>query len=247
MRSLVLLACFGLLACGEVNNPDVDAPPPADGTPDGPPPPMPRLHLKMDDAPGDGVLDSAGTHVTSCPSQTTCPMPVAGQVGGGYLFYNTRITVSPATDLSPGTGYTLALWVRVDQAPDPALGNAIIAAKNLSDLDASYALSVSPNLVPQFYSSSEASQNLDGNGILPVGAFHHLAAVWNGNSKTIFLDAAQVGSGPAAQMPNNANLGMTIGQRQSVNMPLTFFGVVDDVQLFDRALSQAEIAAIMNP
>lgn len=257
MRSLLLVACLGFGACGEVKDQNSDAPPPPgdgaandmpvdDGPGDGSSNPTPKLWLKMDDPSGDGALDSAGTHVTNCQAPA-CPPQIAGKIGGAYQFAGHRLTVAPATDLAPGTGYTLALWVRVDQLPDPQLGNAIIAAKNLNDLDASYALSVNVNLVPQFYSSSEANQNLDGNSQLELGAFHHLAATWDGTVKILYVDGVKAGSGAASSMPNNNNLGMTIGQRQSTAMPLTFTGTIDELQVFDRALSQAEISAIMSP
>ncbi|HEU0034484.1 MAG TPA: LamG domain-containing protein [Kofleriaceae bacterium] len=243
-------------ACGEVkdNSGPADGPPmlgdgdivtdtplPGDG---GPLPTTAALWLRMDDPPMDGALDSAGTHVTSCTSSTSCPRQIAGKIVGAYTFAGTRLTVAPASDLAPGTGYTLALWVRVEQPPDPTLGNATIAAKNLSDLDASFALSVSPSLVPQFYSSSDASQNLDGQTTLVINTWHHLAATWDGTTKIIYVDGSRAGSGPATVMPNNAQLGMTIGQRLSTTMPLTFTGSIDDLFVFNRALTAAEVAQL---
>jgi hypothetical protein len=252
--SSVAIVCWLVAACGEVkenNPPPIDSSSPEANADTPPQLPMPRLHLKMDDPPDDGALDSAGSHVTSCVSATSCPRVVAGQIGSAYQFGGTRITVAPATDLSPGTGYTLASWVRVEQAPDSTLGNAVIAGKNLSDLDMSYALTVSPGLVPQFYSSSEAgaASNLDGaNGVLlGINEWHHLAATWNGSLKVIYIDGQRAGSGGATVMPNNNNLGMTIAQRQSVNMPLTFTGSVDELMMFDRALSDAEVAILAKP
>ena len=40
---------------------------------------------------------------------------------------------------------------------------------------------------------------------------------------------------------------MTLGERSSTTMPLTFSGAVDDLVFFDRALSAPEIAQLATP
>ena len=249
--------CVGAIGCGEVRKSDqADAFVPRDGTGTADAPmdastidapaiqTMAALWLQAEDSPTDGATDSAGTHVTTC---TACPALVAGRIGSAYAFTNDRLTVAAATDLQPGTAFTLAMWVRVDTAPPSSIGNAMVACKNLGDLDCSYALSVSPGLVPQFYSSSDTNSNMNGTVTMPLGTWHHVALTWNGNTKTLYFDGALNTSAAASTMASTASTGMTIGERLSTTMPLTFSGAVDDLVFFDRVLSAPEIAQLATP
>jgi hypothetical protein len=256
MQGWIWLVVVAAMGCGEVHGTQQDAFVPKDGPGNADAPgdtvtgdaaavqASAALWLPLDDNPNDGVTDAAGTHVTTC---TSCPTQVAGKVGSAYAFANNRLTVAAASDLEPGAAFTLALWVRVDSPPPASIGNAIIACKNLGDLDCSYALSVSPTLVPQFYSSSSTSPNMDGSVTLPLGTWHHLALSWDGTTKRIFFDGAPNTSGAATAIGSTAAGGMTIGQRQSTTMPLTFSGAVDELVFFTRALTDGEIAQLATP
>jgi hypothetical protein len=85
-----------------------------------------------------------------------------------------------------------------------------------------------------------AEEIVDGTA-LPVGSWQHVAVARSGNTVTIYLNGASVGSGPVtATLPNTAN--NFIGRSQ-YNDPL-FAGSLDDFRVYTRALSASEIAAL---
>lgn len=73
--------------------------------------------------------------------------------------------------------------------------------------------------------------------------WHHVAASWEPGSMAVFIDGAEVArqdSRSASINPAAATPFMIGGEHRT---PFGFVGLIDDVQLFDRAISASEIAA----
>jgi len=80
-----------------------------------------------------------------------------------------------------------------------------------------------------------------------AGAWHHGAVVWrNDGSGDFYFDGQPVGSGlPAGSITfTDPNRSVSVGARSAGNE--NFTGSLDDFGIFDRALTDAEILAIMN-
>jgi hypothetical protein len=80
--------------------------------------------------------------------------------------------------------------------------------------------------------------------VLPEGEWHHLAIVFNADgSKIVYLDGNFVGidttGGTLAQITSIYTPKFYIGSQVSVNNP--FNGMIDDVRIFNRALSSSQI------
>jgi hypothetical protein len=76
-----------------------------------------------------------------------------------------------------------------------------------------------------------------------VGQWYHLAVTRNGNIYTIFVDGIQVGSDVNAVAIPNANAPLTIGQAEELGF---MNGLLDEVTIYNRALTQGELQAIFN-
>ena len=74
-----------------------------------------------------------------------------------------------------------------------------------------------------------------------VGQFHHFAVTRSGNTFTFYADGTAVGSTVDSRSIPNAAAPLTIGQSEGIGF---FHGLIDEVQLFNRALSNAEIQRI---
>ncbi|PYK84022.1 MAG: hypothetical protein DME40_20010, partial [Verrucomicrobia bacterium] len=78
---------------------------------------------------------------------------------------------------------------------------------------------------------------LDGN-------FHHIAGSWDGSTMWLYVDGAVQGT-VANSTPANNTRALNVGFAWGAGTPLRFFrGIVDELEIFSRALSQAEIQAI---
>lgn len=84
-----------------------------------------------------------------------------------------------------------------------------------------------------------------GDGSLPVdGEWHHFASTYDGTELTYYLDGNLVNTEVqnGNMVPNDRD--MTIGCRS--NDGIQWGGVLDEIAIFHRALSEAEIQDIMN-
>src|SRR5207248_6431072 len=75
-------------------------------------------------------------------------------------------------------------------------------------------------------------------------AWQHVAATYDGSTMTIFVNGVAVGSTAATGTINSVTNDLVIG-RNIVNGQ-SFPGLLDEVELFNRAVSQSELQAIYN-
>ena len=79
-----------------------------------------------------------------------------------------------------------------------------------------------------------------------AGDWHHVVGTWDGATIRLYLNGVEVGSTPqTGTMDTSTNSILTIG---AANRPVIFHfdGLIDEVQLFDRGLTSAEVLAIYN-
>ena len=190
------------------------------------------LWLRFDDDPTDGAVDSAGMHVAIC---TPCPAAIPGKQNGAYNFKADLFTVTPTQDFAPGTGFTIALWVRLGSAPpDPF---ATLAARLGPGSAPTYAIFIQPDRTVTFYSTP--GDVLDGPA-LALDTWHHVALVWDGNVKRGYVDGIVVATEVigALQVANNP---LWLGSYGGQGLELD--GTLDEVYFYPRALSAAEVLA----
>lgn len=188
------------------------------------------MHLRMDDPPGDGVLDSAGMHAAACMS---CPSLVAGHDGMAYEFSNDLVAVADAIDLRPGTGFTVAAWIRTNMIAS----EGVIVAKTFQNSNATYWVSATTPMRSFFYTPNNSAS---GPNNLTNGAWHHLAMTWDGSDVRGYVNASQVASYGAPMLPSD-NGPLQIGGFRDGER---FNGAIDDVMFFNRALTAAEVAQL---
>jgi hypothetical protein len=85
------------------------------------------------------------------------------------------------------------------------------------------------------------------------GAFHFVAVTYDGANELVYLDGALIGSSPQfTQMGYATNYGYQIGTGDTMGWPagnggyFYFQGLIDEVEIFNRVLSQAEVQLIFN-
>lgn len=86
---------------------------------------------------------------------------------------------------------------------------------------------------------SGGTTNLIGVGPLALGAWNHVVIVMRGTTAEIWRDAVLVASGPVGYVPANAQSECGFGALHG----LPTHGVFDELAIYERALSPAQIAA----
>jgi hypothetical protein len=176
----------------------------------------------FDEATGASVRDASehGNHgITSGTAW------VSGKHGGALAFdgMDDWVTVADANSLDLTTGMTLEAWVK--PTGQQAVQAVIIKE---AESEAAYAL--------------DANESEGHAGPLPLKRWSHLAATYDASTLTLYVDGVVSrsvrGNGPLRQSDAPLRLGGNIWGEW-------FAGAIDDVRVYDRALSAAEIKADM--
>ena len=218
-----------------------------------PPPPSEGLvsHLRFDDPPGDGALDSArpGVNVPVSGSVTAA----AGQIDGSYNFNNGYVNLGNM-DVQ-GAGLTLAVWINPSSFVGWSRDGRILGKANGIDTEAHWwmlsTIRESDTVTRVRFRLKTQGGNtntlIGGSGNIPLNTWTHVAATFDGTNMRIYVNGELNGTqGKVGTLAQNASVPVWVG-----NTPVTndkpWAGRIDDARIYNYALSQAEIQSIMNP
>jgi hypothetical protein len=189
------------------------------------------------------VTDATGAHpatVVGAPTYT------AGKVGQAIKFDGLRDYVD-----SQGTynlaSYTVALWFRVDG------GTGQRDVFSLYDEQAvgghGILLEIGDPATVRFLHRSPVSATGGGTSIYSTstygdGAWYHLAAVKSATMMYLYINGELAASGADSTVFDKALARMAVGVLKADNLTRYLPGAVDDLYLYGRALSQAEVASL---
>jgi hypothetical protein len=188
---------------------------------------------------GGTVVDRTGGNngTISGATRTT-----SGRFGRALTFdgSNDVVTVPHDTVLNPATAFTVEGWVR----PQSGTGMRLLAAKERGSGFA-YALYSRGSLVtPMARIFTSSDQSTIGSSALANDAWTHLAMTWGGGTLRLYVNGSQVSSRNVGTTAPGGTGPFRIG---GAGVSSAFFrGRIDEVRMYDRALSAAEIAVDMN-
>ena len=166
----------------------------------------------------------------------------AGKIGGALTFdgVNDWVTVPDAASLDLTNRATLEAWVY-----PTALGldwrTALLKEQSGQLVYALYANNDINRPSGHVYTSGDLFTN--GTSALPLNTWSHLAMTWDGTTQRLWLNGAQVGSrAVTGTLPNSAGVLRFGGNNVWAEW---FAGRLDEIRVYDRALTQAELQADM--
>jgi hypothetical protein len=189
---------------------------------------------------GTTATDRSGNGRTATISGAT--WTTDGHAGTALSFDGTNdlLTVADANALDLTTGMTLEAWVK----PITLSGWRTVLLKEApGGLTYSlYAHDNAPRPATTIVASGERSAL--GTSALALNAWTHLVATYDGSQLRIYVNGIQVGSTPATGSMTASNLPLRIGGNTIWGE--YFRGVIDEVRIYNRALTLAEIQQNMN-
>jgi glucose/arabinose dehydrogenase len=166
----------------------------------------------------------------------------SGKFGRALSFdgVNDRVDVPDAASLDLTTGMTLEAWVK----PTTNAGWRTAILKELGASDLAYALYTSDGAKPRAETRTGAYNTAAGTAALPLNAWSHLASTYDGATLRFFVNGVQVGAkSVTGSMPATANP-LRIGG--NIVWGEYFSGLIDEVRVYNRALTATEIGTDMN-
>src|SRR6266536_5127219 len=214
---------------------------------------------KLDDGTGTNALDSSGlgNHGTLLNGPTW----VSGILGGALSFdgSNDYVEVPYSASLNITSAVTLSAWISQDAL---VAGNKEIIFKGADALNTSsrvnYGLRATASGKIAFVYRDAADTIFPvyqtATAVIAAATTYHVAVVHtfgNGGATKIYLNgvsqSASWTQGTGNETPMTASKPLWLGSIQSSGVPVNYWnGDLDDVRVYNRALSATEIASLAN-
>ena len=162
-----------------------------------------------------------------------------GKLGQGFNFDGGDDRIN-APNINVTSTFSLSAWIK----PTSVASTYAIMGER-SGTSRTWAFYVRPTGQLGFTLSAINDYNSSSAGLL-AGVWQHVIAVINGTSLTIYKDGVSVYSTTMANTVVNDSTALGIGDQNGDSASSPFLGSLDDVRIYNRALSQAEITALYN-
>jgi CubicO group peptidase (beta-lactamase class C family) len=208
--------------------------------------PMLMAHWTLDEAEGMFGVDSAGDNDGTVHGEPHW-QPTEGKIDGALEFDGVNDYVSTAFVLNPADGaFSVAAWIR-----DGAPGQVIISQLDghgtgeiwlcVDTSNGNLMTSLMPQKIGRY-----SPQPLISEYIISDGQWHHISFVWDGSYRILYADGIEVAKDTAAQNTlKSATGGLYIGADKTRGAGTFFSGLIDDVRIYNEALTAEEIAALV--
>jgi hypothetical protein len=181
------------------------------------------LHYNFD----DNVLDQAGNNHGSVDGTSSY---VSGRIGKAFDFDgNTQILLSNEIPLASGS-YSLSFWFNYASS---AIDQVFFTDYDYSYNNKGFFIMASSNKFG-FWNDGQ----VDIGNVLDQNVWNHAVLIYNSGTATLYVNGVNVGSVPAADIIFSG-----IGD----NIPgESNYGLIDDLRVYNRALSSSEVTALYN-
>ena len=177
----------------------------------------------------------------NCP--TNSPLWVLGKISNALQFngFSNNILVNNSSNLNFSTSMSVSAWIKWNINPSTGLAYATIVNKNG---DSQYRLQHNgTNSKFEFGIKTNTGGTYVTSLISPViGVWYHLVGTWDGNLIKLYVDSVLQQTGTRGGSIPGSSVPVKIGSSSSDAR--WFNGIIDEVCLWDKALSQEEVNQI---
>jgi len=181
---------------------------------------------------------SKAANICSC-SGTACPAYTSsGEFGGAYTFNGSSkyITCGSAANLNPTNALTIEAWIK----PSSLSGErAIVHKQNWVNMTGYYLETDAKKA--EFALGNGTNISLTGNTSLLTGTWYHIAGVLSNGIMTLYVNGKSDGTKAFTGTIKTGTESLLVGKNAYWNGEY-FNGSIDEVRVYNRALSANEIA-----
>jgi hypothetical protein len=203
------------------------------------------LFHQLNEASGTTATDSSGNSNTG--TLVNSPTWTTGYSSGGVSFdgSNDAVTVPASATLNNLSAITISAWMRPNNSGENSFGRIIQKTGGFM-----LYLSSGNQVVFEVPYSTTAVKRQSSNNVVSYGTWTHVVVTWTGsatgNTIHIYLNGTEVGylattNGSGTRADDSAGA-LNIGNNAAQDR--TFNGILDEVRVYNRALTPTEVAAL---
>ena len=196
----------------------------------------------FEEAQGTTTADASGNANQGTLEGGTSWTPT-GKYGGALFFdgVNDNVRVEDSASLDLTGGMTVSAWVRPQTLTQ---WRTVVMKEQPSNLSYGLYANATANTPATEAYIGGAVRRASGGGQIPLNAWTHLAGSYDGGLIRMYVNGVQVGQTARTGGITTSNSPLRIGGNSV--WPEWFHGLIDDVRVYQRALSATEIQADMN-
>ena len=197
----------------------------------------------MDDT-ANNTADVIGGVNGTCGTVQECPVPTEGHHGGAFMFDASKDCIEvPDIGQLPSTTFTVAIWGRVD-APDACAAFAKRVDVGGMTLNSWQIYTTSTNQVELVMNSGSTSPSklVTADNVVTNGVWHHFAVTVDDSTRILYFDGMNMVSSPwTTTHVDSHSVWVGCDDQGGDVWSQHWRGALDDLQIYNRALSAAEI------
>jgi len=204
-------------------------------------------HWEMDEETGDIAHDSAGAYNATLQGQPTW-QPMEGVAGGALRLHGIDDYVSTPFVLDPGdVSFSVTAWIRGGTPGQVIISQADDTVGRMVEPGSTLLGANSPDGKLMTALGGVNFGSLESEFVITDAQWHHVGLVYDrdGLRRHLYVDGTEVAQDttPMAGAPSSGSLYIGAGQDLA---PATFFsGLIDDVRIYNAALSTEEVEVLV--
>ncbi|MHC4643611.1 MAG: lamin tail domain-containing protein, partial [Planctomycetota bacterium] len=196
-------------------------------------------HWKFDDGSGNTATDSAGTNngaLIGAPTWTT------GRIDGALSFDGSAeyVVAAPVVPLA-GNTFSAQAWIRIDESA--GLYNSFLMQNRFGDNYGFY-FYISNDRPDVYILGSSGSAQAISAETLNANQWYHVATTNDGSNLKLYVDGQLKDTDSSAGL-TGVNENAYIGFEPIFS--ISYMGLIDDVRIYNRAVSESEFQDIAEP
>ena len=196
-------------------------------------------YWKLDETEGDIAYNSTSDNHGTL-SGNPAWQPDSGKVAGALQLDGIDDYIATDFVLDPSSGaFSVLAWIQ-GGAPGQVILSQDGGANWLRAAPISGELQSELNEIGR-----NANKNLSSSAVITNGDWHHVGLVCDDTNRILYVDNIEVARGTLTGLPVSIE-GLNIGSGKNLEAGTFFSGLVDDVRIYNKALSAEEIAALAN-
>jgi len=187
-----------------------------------------RAHWKLDETEGLVAKDSTSNNDGTLNGDPLW-QPAGGKVNGALELDGVDDYVSTPFVSDPAAGaFSVFAWVKgggPEQAIISQAGGVNWVAAGTSQ----------GKLMTELKALGRFGTPLFSEAVIIDGEWHRVGLTWDGSTRTLFVDGVEVAKGTQASLAGSQG-GLQIGAGKGLEAGSFWFGLIDDVRIYDRAI-----------